>query len=102
MPTSMKKDNSFERQLFSITTIIESSITKDGKIYSSQGSGFYYNEVSPSDPNKSGPQWYSLDKFWLVTNRHVVLPKMMGWNVFLINLIFLLGKILMDLLNGNL
>lgn len=74
MTTSTKNDNAFERQLFSITTIIESSLTKDGEKYSSQGSGFYYNQVSPSDPNKSGPQWYALNKFWLVTNRHVVLP----------------------------
>ena len=78
MTTSTQNDNSFERQLFSITTIIESSLTKDGKTYSSQGSGFYYNQVSPSDPNKSGPQWYTLDKFWLVTNRCVVLPKIDG------------------------
>lgn len=78
MTTPTKNDSSFERQLYSITTIIESSLIKDGNTYLSQGSGFYYNQVSPSDPNKSGPQWYKLDKFWLVTNRHVVLPIIEG------------------------
>lgn len=69
----MNTENSFERQLYSITTIIESKIIIDGKIYSSQGSGFYYTEQSPTEEGKLGPQWYKLDKFWLVTNRHVVL-----------------------------
>lgn len=78
MTTFTINDNVFEHKLFSITTIIESSFIKDGKTYSSQGSGFYYNQVNPTDPNKSGAQWYALDKFWLVTNRHVVLPKIDG------------------------
>lgn len=74
----MDNENCFERQIFSITTIIECNVTKEGHSYCSQGSGFYYNEVSPSEPEKIGPQWYKLDKFWLVTNRHVVLPKIDG------------------------
>jgi len=78
MTINTKNDNTFESQLFSITTIIRSYLIKDGKTYSSQGSGFYYNQVSPSDPNKSGPQWYRVDKFWLVTNRHVVLTEIDG------------------------
>lgn len=78
MTINTKNDNTFESQLFSITTIIRSYLIIDGKTYSSQGSGFYYNQVSPSDPNKSGPQWYRVDKFWLVTNRHVVLTEIDG------------------------
>lgn len=74
----MNKENTFEQQLFSITTIINSEITLDGTKYNSQGSGFYYVEETPSDKDKTGPQWYKLDKFWLVTNRHVVLFNMAG------------------------
>ena len=74
----MSNENQFERQLFAITTIIESVVMKDKEIYTSQGSGFYYNEMNPADPDKTGPQWYKLEKYWLVTNRHVVLPKIDG------------------------
>lgn len=31
--------------------------------------------MTPTDPTKKGPQWHRLDKYWLVTNRHVLLPK---------------------------
>jgi len=71
----MKNENQFECQLFAITTIIQSVVIKDEETYTSQGSGFYYNEMSPAAPNKTGPQWYKLEKYWLVTNRHVILPK---------------------------
>jgi len=78
MASSTKNDNAFESQLFSITTIIKSILTKGGKTYCSQGSGFYYNQVSPSGPNIKGAQWYALDKSWLVTNKHVVLLNIDG------------------------
>lgn len=71
----MDSENCFEHQLLTMTTIIETVVIKDKKVYSFQGSGFYYNEMKPADPTKTGPQWYSLEKYWLVTNRHVVLPK---------------------------
>lgn len=71
----MDSTNCFERQLLTMTTFIQTVIEKDGKVYSYQGSGFYYNEMTPADPTKTGPQWYALEKYWLVTNRHVVLPK---------------------------
>lgn len=58
-----------------MTTIIEGTIIKDGNVHTWQASGFYYNEVSPSDPSKTGGQWVQVEKTWLVTNRHVVLPK---------------------------
>lgn len=74
MAIPVKKNNLFERQLFSMTTIIEGTIIKDGNVHKWQASGFYYNEVSPSDPSKTGGQWVQVDKTWLVTNRHVVLP----------------------------
>lgn len=71
----MGTEDCFDSKLFTMTTITIASVTKDGKKYSSQGSAFYYNEQSPAEPGKTGPQWYRLDKHWLVTNRHVVLPK---------------------------
>lgn len=68
------KDN-FDGELFTMTTITIASVAKDGKKHTFQGSAFYYNEQSPAEPGKTGPQWYKLDRYWLVTNRHVVLPK---------------------------
>lgn len=73
-----KTQNNFEQQLFSITTLIEGYVIKEGKQYSYSGSGFFYNEEIPDDPTKTGPQWYKLDKFCLITNRHVALPKIEG------------------------
>ncbi len=74
----MGTEDCFDKRLFTMTTITIATVTKDGKKYSSQGSAFYYNEESPAEPGKTGPQWYKLDKHWLVTNRHVVLPKIDG------------------------
>lgn len=74
----MKDENAFEQQLFSITTIIESTVTINGREYSFQGSGFYYTEQSPTEESISVPQYYSLDKFWLVTNRHVIVAEIDG------------------------
>lgn len=71
----MRTEDCFDKKLFTMTTITLATITKDGKKHSFQGSAFYYNEESPTDSEKTGPQWYKLDKHWLVTNRHVVLPK---------------------------
>lgn len=39
-----------------------------------QGTGFFYQQLAPKDPKKEG-QWRAIEKTWLVTNRHVVLPK---------------------------
>ena len=75
MKNTNKNNNTFENQLFSITTIIDASYTKDGRIFKSQGSGFYYTQMTPADSNKQGLQWHKVEKHWLVTNRHVVLAK---------------------------
>lgn len=68
-------NDNFEKQLFSMTTIISTEMRKDNLLHSGQATAFFYNEVTPTDPTKKGPQWYKLEKYWLVTNRHVVLPK---------------------------
>ena len=52
----MDSENCFEHQLLTMTTIIETVVIKDKKVYSFQGSGFYYNEMKPADPTKTGPQ----------------------------------------------
>lgn len=70
-----KSHNNFEQQLFSITTLIEGCVLKGEKKCKYSGSGFFYNEQVPDDPSKTGPQWYTLKNFYLITNRHVVLPK---------------------------
>lgn len=74
----MKDENAFEQQLFSITTIIESTVRIDGMLYSSQGSGFYYTEQSLIEEGTATQKWHRLDKFWLVTNRHVVVFEVDG------------------------
>lgn len=43
----------------------------------SQGSAFFYQKLGSKDPTKDA-QWRTIEKNWLVTNRHVVLPKING------------------------
>lgn len=66
-----KEKNTFDSQLFGMTTIIECTY---GTV-KSQGSGFFYNDLAPGDPNNSGPQWRQIKGTWLITNRHVAFPK---------------------------
>lgn len=65
-----KENNSFDAQLFGMTTIIECRCG----ISQFQGSGFFYNDLAPGDQNK-GPQWRQIKGTWLITNRHVAFPK---------------------------
>jgi hypothetical protein len=52
-----------------ISTIILTNAPSVG----SQGTGFYYQRLAPKD--KEGPQWRRVDGQWLVTNRHVLIPR---------------------------
>lgn len=88
----MENRDCFEKQMFTMTTIIYAKVTVNGLIYQSQGSGFYYTEVTPTDPTKKGPQWHRLDKYWLVTNRHVLLPKVNNVEYVPDELVFCLRK----------
>lgn len=63
---------SFDKDLFGITTLIECGINS----FKSQGSGFYYNELSPRDPNIEAGQWRKIIGTYLITNRHVALPRL--------------------------
>jgi hypothetical protein len=67
-----QKTPTFDSQLFGMTTIIECGINNAIK---SQGSGFFYNKISPVDPNIKGGQWRKIEGIWLITNRHVALLK---------------------------
>lgn len=61
----MKTDDAFH----AITTLISTSIP-DGY---GQGSGFFYQRLGPEE--KPGePGWRTVEKTWLVTNRHVAFP----------------------------
>jgi hypothetical protein len=73
MSTNAKNDT-FESQLFGLTTIIKCKVIFNGKEYISQGSGFYFMQYEFHDKDKQGGQWIKIEKHWLVTNRHVVLP----------------------------
>lgn len=70
--TNSGKSNTFDSQLFNMTTIIECGVAGAMK---SQGSGFFYNQIAPPDPTIKGGQWRRIDATWLITNRHVALPR---------------------------
>lgn len=72
------KDDFFEKQLFTMTTIIYSVVEEGDVVNQFQGSGFYYTEWVPVDKNKKGAQWHRIEKHWLVTCKHVVLPYVDG------------------------
>ena len=74
----MSERVSFDSQLISMTTIIETTTIKGDKSYSHQASAFYYTEQSPVESENDGLQWWEINRYWLVTNRHVVLPQIDG------------------------
>lgn len=74
----METEKLFDNKLLTMTTITYAIVRNNGKEHLAQGSAFYYNEVNPTKPEETGPQWYEINKQWLVTNRHVVLPKVNG------------------------
>lgn len=60
----------FDDLLYGMTTIIETNIAS----YKSQGSGFFYNVLEEKGFSEN-EQWRKVEGTWLVTNRHVALPK---------------------------
>ena len=44
----------------------------------SQGTGFFYHRLEPADPNKKGPHRRAAANVWLITNRHILLPRING------------------------
>lgn len=65
----MKTDDAFH----GISTLI---VVRTSNVQS-QGTGFFYHELGAKDPGQ-GPQWVSIEKTWLVTNRHVLIPSVNG------------------------
>lgn len=61
----------FDQQVHALTTMI---IVQKGNV-SMSGSGFFYSSYRPIDNSNRDEE---PDKVWLVTNRHVVLPKLKG------------------------
>ncbi len=58
---------------------------------SSQGTGFFYKRLEPTD--KEGLQWRKIVGEWLVTNRHVLIPRINGAEVQPSSLTFHLRKV---------
>jgi hypothetical protein len=40
-----------------------------------QATGFFYEELAAADPNKQGYYWREVKETWIVSNRHVLLPR---------------------------
>ena len=55
--------------LQNISTIIQTQATS----VSAQGTGFFYSRLEPTE--QEGPQWRKIEDMWVVTNRHVLLPR---------------------------
>lgn len=73
----MDKKN-FEKQIFALTTILHSELCINATNYTFGASGFYYTETSAGNQQIQGPHWEKIEKYWLITNRHVLFPKLDG------------------------
>ena len=70
----MSQNTSFQEKLYSMTTLINAEYTYGSDIYELSASGFFYAETKPStDENEKG--MVILDKWWLITNKHVLFPE---------------------------
>ena len=54
--------------------LISTITMTDGPLVTSQGTGFYYSRLGTTEDGEE-PQWRKIEDMWLVTNRHVVIPK---------------------------
>ena len=52
---------------------ISTIIVTEAPGISGQGTGFFYSRLAPT--KKDGPQWRKIDDMWVVTNRHVIVPR---------------------------
>lgn len=57
-------------RLHSLTTIVDVK----AEDLAASGTGFFYHVLASSDPSQ-GPGWRQVTSNWLITNRHVLLPK---------------------------
>ena len=89
----------FDRQLFALTTIIITETKANSHLYTGTASGFYYTEITPTDPEAKGPQWNRIDGQWLITNRHVLFPIIDGKECVVDKLLFCLREQVNDQIN---
>lgn len=73
--------------LHRISTLIHTETTRFG----TQGSGFYYSRLAPGQEDR--PQRQTIEDMWLVTNRHVIIPKTGDVEYAPTNLTFRLRKL---------
>lgn len=83
----------FERQLYSVTTIILTECDTDKGMAYGTASGFYYTITTPPEPNPKGPHWERIDAYWLITNRHVLFNRIEGKEYFIDNLTFCMREV---------
>jgi hypothetical protein len=60
-----------QANLTGLTTPIEVKFS-DGRLL--QGSGFFYFEFGPDDPNAQGPHWRAVTHVYVVTAKHIIQP----------------------------
>ena len=58
--------------LTSLTTPVETRFSDGRKV---RGSGFFYFELGPDDPNRKEPHWVHVDRIYVVTAKHIIQPK---------------------------
>lgn len=95
----MMNNDVFENQLFALTTIILTKFEAEGKVYTGTASGFYYTILTPTDPQKTGPQWNRIDGQWLITNKHVIVQEYKGAKHLVDELTFCLRTIDRDIIS---
>lgn len=65
-----------DQKILGTTTIVESKYGDGAK--SSKGTGFFYSEIAKEAEgpvSKEGLGWHKIEGVWLITNRHVVFPR---------------------------
>lgn len=78
-----------DNTIHGISTLIQVKTATGG----SQGTGFFYHRLGPADPTKDG-QWRPIDDAWLITNRHVLLPRSQTGESIPTSLTFHLRKVI--------
>lgn len=59
-----------DMRLHGISTLLQLTCDKRQLL----GTGFFYQELAPKDPSQK-EQWRVVESIWIVTNRHILLPK---------------------------
>ena len=73
-PSETNNKEDFDSKLNRMTTLIRTT-TPQGEVF--QGTGFFYSVSDPTVPGGPRYQWVQTD-IWVITNRHVVMPKLNG------------------------